>query len=61
MTTAAVFFCKSCRNNPSEECGDACEASHVEALPPVWSDYWPSCPCCEIPLQIREVMAPIAT
>jgi hypothetical protein len=33
------FVCKT------EECDETSEQGIYEALPPVWLDYWPTCPC----------------
>jgi hypothetical protein len=42
---AGIYVRKSCQKTPGEECGDSCEAEHVNELPPLWLDDLPPCEC----------------
>jgi hypothetical protein len=53
-TIYGVFACLACREDGA--CGDHCSASWPEAIPPTWSDYWPSCTCCKRPAHLIEVL-----
>jgi hypothetical protein len=51
-----VFVCESCRDQPADNCGDACGASWPDELAPVELDYWPSCRCCGRPAHLLEAL-----
>ena len=56
----ALYVCKTCRDEPDEDCGDACGLEWPDELAPPDSDYWPPCPCCERPAHLVTVLVPQA-
>lgn len=40
------YVCIPCRDEPTDECGDHCGTRQVHELPPVITEWWPTCSCC---------------
>jgi hypothetical protein len=55
----ALYICETCRDEPSDECGDACATEWPDELAPVHSVYWPTCRCCGGPAHLVTVLVPL--
>ncbi len=57
----AVYVCESCRNDPSEDCSDACGEVFADDLPPLWTglDVWPQCKCCRADMSLVAPLVPL--
>jgi hypothetical protein len=59
--THGVFVCPTCRDNPGEDCGDACHSEWASDLPAMGQeDFWPLCPCCGRDASLVTALAPVA-
>jgi hypothetical protein len=56
-----LFVCLECRDNPSDDCGDACSLSWAAELPPLWADddELPTCSCCGRVAQLVTPFVPL--
>jgi hypothetical protein len=56
-----LYVCEPCRDDPGEDCGDACATTWTDELPPLWDkSFWPTCRCCGRSGQFVTPLAPIA-
>jgi hypothetical protein len=55
-----LFICQTCRDEPSDDCGDSCAMEWPDELAPVGFEYWPACKCCGRDAHLIAPLVPAA-